>query len=180
MKAKWTKPRQDHRLPVGVHLASIVSVNYARNTKGELIMQEEHPVIEITFLSSGEKVVERISTHPKSQWIWDSLSKALMIDNRNSSISASEAKGRLLYIIIAAEVEMDENERLKTNPDGTLFYNRKMKMEFYPYFEGGFAPIFNGHPDKNNGIPSGKFLINKGIEVKQVFKEQVQTSEDDF
>ncbi len=178
MKAKWTRSRQEILLPVGVHLASIASINFGRNAKGELVMQQDYPIIEITFISSGIKFTERISTHPNSQWIWDNLARALSIDNHKSSISAAEAKGKLLYIIIAAELEIDADGTIKTNDDGSLYYQKKMRMEFFPYYEGGTTPAFAGHPDKNNGIPSGKFLINKNVTVKTTAK--VNTADDDF
>lgn len=147
---------------------------------GNLILRNfegvSYPVIEITFVNGEHSFKEQFSTDPKSQWIWDSLSKALCIDNKKESISAKEAKGKKLFIVIAGEAVFTK-AGIQYNNDGTIFLRKKMRMKFWEY-SAIMHPIIQGDPKHNGGVPSGLFLLNEGLDLNQYI--QVKDIFDEF
>ena len=174
MKTK-VKLQPDIPIPVGLHKAVIGPINFARKSNGQLIMRTveggSYPVIEITFIVEKESFQQQFSTDPKSQWIWDNLSKALKIDNKTSSISAAEAKGKPLYIVIAADMIFNEHGNLIKDGKGFFRHRKKLRLKFYEYSDI-MAPQLEGDPKHNNGIPSGQFLINEDLDIADMMYEE--------
>jgi hypothetical protein len=161
--------------PIGVHLVTITSIKFARKDSGELILREfegqEYPLIELRFRDkedTSKSFIERFSTNPRSQWIWDNLSKALHIDNKTKSISATEVKGVPFFIIIAGKVFLEGKNDLKRNKDGTIYYQKCLRLKFFEY-SPIMSPQLSGDPTKE-GVPSGIFLINEDIDINQFVK----------
>lgn len=175
MRPRISKPRQEIPLSVGLHLATIWAVNYARKSTGEIITDKtgDNPAIEITFRVNNVGFKETFHTTPASQWIWDNLSNALQVDNKKEQLEASQYKGRQLWIIIAGKVSVEGND-LRREPDGSIYMEKVLRMKFYQYIPGSFTPAILGDPEKNNGIPSGEFLINQDIDLRQFVDENVK------
>jgi len=176
--------RPEIPFPVGLHLVYVAAINYARKSSGELILRDfegtPYPVIEIKFKGVENKALsfsEQFSTDPKSQWIWDNLSRALKIDNKTTSVSAEEAKEKPLYIIVAGEVFFEKNSNdLKRNPDGTIYFKKKLRLKFFEYSEI-MPPQLIGDP-ADGSLPSGIFLINDDIDLNQF--EAIKDQRDEF
>lgn len=178
-------PVQSIPLAPGLYPATIWTVNFARESNGNIIMDKtgQYPGIEITFNVLGTKFKETFHTTPQSQWIWDSISKALRIDNTKESISASAAKGKMLWIMIAGKVYMKDDGDLERNSDGTVKMDSILRMKFYEYIENSFKPAISGDPENNGGFPSGEFLMirvgdvtmNNTIDLRDFVKPKVNT-----
>lgn len=173
MRPKYNPRPKEMSVSIGLHLASIGAINFARKDDGNVIMATvagvEYPSIEITFRVGQDKIKHVFSTTPTTQWIWDNLSRALVIDNTGGeSISAAEAKGKMLFILVAGKAELDGTGRVKKNPDGTVYFDKQLRMKFWPFIEGAFKPALTGDPENNGGIPSGDFLLNDGLDLKQL------------
>lgn len=184
-------------MPAGVHLVKVMDVKLGKPTK------EGFPGHEYTFGNKDKKVIDKVfyfNNEPnnpakkcKAEWVYAKLKAAIGIE-AGKSIPKAQIVGKKLYIVVAKVELIDKDKKPIMNKNGNPTVFSEMLAEFYPYVEGQSKPAIEGDPEKNGGVPSGKFhemrlgkdkvaavtQTDAGFEDSSVVPETSVNANDDF
>lgn len=144
---------------VGLYLVSIKDIRWARNSKGEEFADENGETsVDIFFeTSDGIVVSDRFPMQEKFLWMLDSIRKATGMYDENKQTPADQLIDKKLWIVVAGEVHFDDQEKIRRNPDGTIYFTKSILKKHFQNIDD-IRPALFGDPAKNNGIPGGIFL----------------------
>lgn len=159
-------------MDVGIQLLTIISITYARNSSGDMITSDSgDPAIDIKFINPlKQELIHRFWITENTAWILDNLRKAIGVYKEDHQTPVNELLGKNFFGIIAAQFFFSGIEIDRDN-DGNLIYAKELQMKFFPNVTG-IRPAIMGDPSRRKGIPSGDFLVNKGIVVEDYLNDQ--------
>ncbi len=149
------------KLGAGVHLASIVSIQYAKNFEGILLENRSgENALEVRFKNAeGKDIHGRFWLSENAEWILKEFYKAIDIDPEKE-LDVSEVIGNKLWIYVA--------EKHVTKAGKTSIYFEVLP-KFSKLFTADDRPVIAGDPVRE-GKPSGIFFIEENYDVKELPK----------
>ena len=160
----------------GVHLVIIDDMKMARNKFGQIMANEEtgEHAIDVTFKSGEGKKISRVFwMTEKSRWVFEKLCKAVKFELNQGTQSVNDIKGRRLWICVGTKY-IFENEKIKLDSTGRILTLNHVLAMFYEVFDPMIPPAVLGDPKlTDDGLPDGKFLMNKPEELPVDWKDQI-------
>jgi hypothetical protein len=182
MRVKRVYKKPDIYAPVGLHLAELKDIRYARKPDGNIIYDQSgvHPIVKLKIgldTSAGkEDIIFNVGTTPNVEWIWKNLRGALKIKSDEKK-NVLEAIGEKFYVIVAGKAKLDATGVVLDDKGQVTYSSKELRMKFFQYNENGFKPILEGDPERRDGIPAGDFLLNE-VDIKEYLK--LNTPSDEF
>ncbi len=162
-------------LGAGVHLAIINDVKLASRNGIPMVKEETgEPAIEVEFKTGDNKRITRIFwLTEKSQWVWDNLCKMIGFDNKaKEPVSTDVVRGKRLWICVGAKYSFKDGKVERDTHNIPIVKNSVLAL-FFRVHDPMLPPAVAGDPRLNDGVPSGKFLMNKPEELPEDFAEQI-------
>lgn len=171
------KKQADDTVGVGVHLVIIDDMKIAKNKQGMNLVNEEtgEAHIEVVFKAGDGKKISRIFfMTEKSEWVFEKLCKAVKFNiSKEEKHSVNEVRGRRLWICVGVKYEVKNGKLVRDSTGKPITYYHVL-AQFFEVFDPMIPPAINGDPRlTNDGVPSGKFLMNKPEELPEDFAEQI-------
>jgi len=158
------------RLEAGVHLVSIADLKYARDKHGNLRGTKNGELgLEIIFKNKENHSISGIFwLSDEASWLITNLCKAIGIPYEgNGQISANNILRKKLFITVANEYLIENGNRKKDTIGNDIYYP-KLMTKFYPVVDPKIKPIIEGDPERNNGIASGEFVIERFVTPTEI------------
>lgn len=170
------KGQSKDTLGAGVHLVIISDIKLARNNGGQILVKDEtgEACLEVDFRAGdGKTISRRFWLTEASQWVFNNLCKAVkFVQDANNPVSTDVMKGRRLWITVGTKYRFEDG-KIEVDSYGQPVVSNQVTSLFFAVYDAMLIPSVDGDPRLNNGIPSGKFLLNKPEELPVDFREQL-------
>jgi hypothetical protein len=167
-----TKIKQDTKLPIGTHRLMIKAIQWARKENGEQMANSNGELaIDIHFADNLNRIIiHRFWLTDAAMWALDNLRKATGTFKEMQQTPVSEIVGKECFGTVAGEFFFTD-EQLSRNEKGEPLMQKHLIAKFSPIV-GDILPASMGDPKRNNGVPAGDFLVNKGVALEEFFSDE--------
>ena len=159
--------------PAGINAAVVKSVSYARDSYNKpKVNADGDYALSVDFMNQHYQGRLTAYVNEKSQWIWDKLCQALVVNNNNREPSINELIGKKLWIHVVGVFDIKDGV-IPEEPSFTYILPK-----FYPMADPDFKPSVSKDPQRSGTYEEGPFVVYKEVKVAEVSLNEREFGDD--